>query len=117
MSSRNWAMSSGFQRVGRHARGDWLNTCMASQPRSTARPWALTRPPAVETWAPISKRRSIPAPARAGTGQCPVPAHRELLERTGRAAVWADHVDLDLAVVVRRRCVTQPEARRLVLTR
>jgi hypothetical protein len=42
-------MSSGFQRVGRHMRGDWLNTCMASQPRSTARSCAATKPPAVET--------------------------------------------------------------------
>src|SRR3954447_17938998 len=60
MSSRNSAMSSGFQRVGRQARGDWLNTCIASQPRSTARPWTFTRPPAVETWAPISTATRSP---------------------------------------------------------
>src|SRR5687768_13962629 len=35
-------------------RGDWLNTCIASQPRSTARSYAGTRPPAVDTWAPTS---------------------------------------------------------------
>src|SRR6266540_4989116 len=35
-------------------RGDWLNTCIASQPRSTARSCACTRPPAVDTWAPTS---------------------------------------------------------------
>src|SRR3954452_11651239 len=54
ISSRNSATSSGFQRVGRHMRGDWLKTWIAAQPRSTPRPWAATRPPAVETWAPIS---------------------------------------------------------------
>ena len=51
---RNSATSSGFQRVGRHWRGDWLNTCIASQPRSTARSCASTRPPAVDTCAPTS---------------------------------------------------------------
>src|SRR5687767_7124332 len=50
-------MSSSFQRVGRHMRGDWLNTWIASHPRSTPRSWAFTRPPAVETWAPISTAR------------------------------------------------------------
>src|SRR5215208_5859276 len=60
ISSRKAAMSSSFQRVGRHMRGDWLNTCMASHPRSTARPWAFTRPPAVETWAPISTAARSP---------------------------------------------------------
>ena len=30
-------MSSSFQRVGRHMRGDWLKTWIASQPRSTPR--------------------------------------------------------------------------------
>src|SRR5829696_5074768 len=54
ISSRNSATSSGFQRVGLHMRGDWLNTWIASQPRSTPRRWASTRPPAVETCAPIS---------------------------------------------------------------
>ena len=47
-------MSSSFQRVGRHMRGDWLKIWIASQPRSTPRSCAFTRPPAVETWAPIS---------------------------------------------------------------
>jgi glutamyl/glutaminyl-tRNA synthetase len=47
-------MSSSFQRVGRHWRGDWLKTWMASQPRCTPRSWACTRPPAVDTCAPIS---------------------------------------------------------------
>ena len=47
-------MSSSFQRVGRHWRGDWLKTWIASQPRSTPRSCACTRPPAVETWAPMS---------------------------------------------------------------
>ena len=54
-------MSSSFQRVGRHMRGDWLNTWIASQPRSTPRAWASTRPPAVDTWAPISIETSLPA--------------------------------------------------------
>ena len=54
ISERNSAMSSSFQRVGRHMRGDWLKTCIASQPRSTPRSCAFTSPPAVETWAPIS---------------------------------------------------------------
>ena len=61
--SRNSAMSSGFQRVGRHWRGDWLNTWIASQPRSTPRWCACTSPPAVETWAPMSMRvRFAPSP-------------------------------------------------------
>src|SRR5918992_2272275 len=47
-------MSSSFQRVGRHWRGDWLKTWMAWQPRCTPRSWACTRPPAVDTCAPIS---------------------------------------------------------------
>src|SRR5918995_7183128 len=63
ISSRNPATSSGFQRVGRHWRGDWPHTCIASQPRSTARSCACTRPPAVETWAPMSIRvRFAPSP-------------------------------------------------------
>lgn len=36
-----------------------MNTCMLSHPRSTARPWAATRPPAVETCAPICMRISF----------------------------------------------------------
>ena len=55
--SRNSATSSGFQRVGRHWRGDWLKTWIASQPRSTPRSCACTSPPAVETCAPISIAR------------------------------------------------------------
>src|SRR5215203_3164070 len=47
-------MSFGFQLVGRHWRGDWLKTWIAVQPRSTPRACACTRPPAVDTWAPIS---------------------------------------------------------------
>src|ERR671914_723255 len=63
MSSRKAATSSGFQCVGRHARGDWPQTCIASQPRSAARSCACTRPPAVETWAPMSMRvRFAPSP-------------------------------------------------------
>ncbi len=38
-------MSSSFQRVGFHMRGDWLNTWIASQPISTPRAWAFTSPP------------------------------------------------------------------------
>src|SRR5829696_6869150 len=53
-SSRNWATSFGFQRGGRHIRGDWFDTRIASHPRSTARSCACTRPPAVDTWAPTS---------------------------------------------------------------
>ena len=56
-------MSSSFQRVGRHWRGDWLKTWIASQPRSTPRWCACTSPPAVETWAPMSMRvRFAPSP-------------------------------------------------------
>src|SRR3990170_4610489 len=63
MRSRKAATSSGFQRVGRHCRGDCPHTCIASQPRSTARSCACTRPPAVETWAPMSMRvRFAPSP-------------------------------------------------------
>ena len=47
-------MSGSFHCVGRHIRGDWLNTWIASQPRSTPRSCAFTRPPAVDTWPPIS---------------------------------------------------------------
>ena len=47
-------MSSSFQRVGLHMRGDWLNTWIASQPMSCPRSQAFTSPPAVDTWAPIS---------------------------------------------------------------
>src|SRR5215207_7036996 len=50
-------MSFGFQLVGRHWRGDWLNTWIAWQPRSTPRSCACTRPPAVDTCAPISIER------------------------------------------------------------
>ena len=35
-------------------RGDWLKICTASHSRSTARSTAFGRPPALETWAPIS---------------------------------------------------------------
>src|SRR6201991_1453044 len=63
ISSRNSATSSSFQRVGRHWRGDWLKTWIASQSRSTPRWCACTSPPAVETWAPISMRvRFAPSP-------------------------------------------------------
>ncbi len=47
-------MSSSFQLVGRHMRGDWLKICIASPPISTARPCAFTRPPEVETCPPTS---------------------------------------------------------------
>src|SRR3954470_15578981 len=47
-------MSSGLLLVGRHARGDWLKIWIASDSDSTPRSWALTRPPAVDTWAPNS---------------------------------------------------------------
>src|SRR5918996_990622 len=63
MRSLKAATSSGFQRVGRHALGDWPQICMAAQPRSTARSCACTSPPAVETWAPMSIRvRFAPSP-------------------------------------------------------
>src|SRR3954454_11898937 len=35
-------------------RGDWLKIWIDSDSDSTPRSWALTRPPAVETWAPNS---------------------------------------------------------------
>src|SRR6476659_3745968 len=35
-------------------RGDWLKIWIASDSDSTPRSWALTRPPAVDTWAPNS---------------------------------------------------------------
>src|SRR5918992_245773 len=63
ISSLKAATSSGFQCVGRQVRGDCPQTCIASQPRSTARSCACTRPPAVETWAPMSMRvRFAPSP-------------------------------------------------------
>ena len=37
-----------------HMRGDWLKIWIARQPRSTPRSTAFGRPPAGETWAPIS---------------------------------------------------------------
>ena len=43
ISSRKAATSFGFQEVGRHIRGDWLNTWIAAQPRSTPRVWASTQ--------------------------------------------------------------------------
>ena len=49
MSSLNSATSSGFQLVGRHWRGFWLNTWIDSAPISTPRAWAFARPPAVDT--------------------------------------------------------------------
>src|SRR5947209_50528 len=54
ISARNPSMSARLYSVGRHIRGDWLKTWIASQPISTPRSWALARPPAVDTWPPIS---------------------------------------------------------------
>src|SRR3954471_11708357 len=40
-------------------RGDWLKIWIASDSDSTPRAWALTRPPAVDTWAPNSIARQV----------------------------------------------------------
>ena len=61
MASRKAAKSSSVYRVGRHIRGLWLKIWIASQRVSSARSTALSRPPAVETWAPISIVSSDPA--------------------------------------------------------
>src|SRR4051795_11822181 len=47
-------MSSSLYATGRHMRGDWLKIWIAWDSDSTPRSWALTRPPAVDTWAPNS---------------------------------------------------------------
>src|SRR3954447_24411359 len=52
-------MSSSLYATGRHARGDWLKIWIASDWDSTPRSWALTRPPAVDTWAPNSIARQV----------------------------------------------------------
>ena len=59
MASRNSAKSSAEYRVGRHIRGLWLKIWIASDFDSTPRSTALAKPPAVETWQPISKGRLV----------------------------------------------------------
>src|SRR5215213_9182074 len=61
IASRKAAKSSSEYRVGRHIRGLWLKTWIASQSRSSARSIARKSPPPVETWAPISMVRSAQA--------------------------------------------------------
>ena len=56
--------------VGRHMRGDWLKIWIARQPLSTPRSTAFGRPPAGDTWAPISmlalmRLRFAPSPTGA----------------------------------------------------
>ena len=52
--SRKASKSAAVYSVGRHTRGLWLKICMVSQPIASARSSARTRPPAEETWPPIS---------------------------------------------------------------
>ena len=54
IASRKAAKSSSLYFVGRHIRGLWLKIWIASERVSSARSSTLSRPPAVETWAPIS---------------------------------------------------------------
>src|SRR3954453_18169264 len=74
-------MSSSLYATGRHMRGDWLKIWMDSDSDSTPRSWALTRPPAVDTWAPNSiaaelmRVRFAPSP----TGYLPVGGARTAL--------------------------------------
>src|SRR5262249_52993055 len=58
IASLNAAKSSGPYLVGRHILGLWLKIWIDSQPRSAPRSIALSRPPDVETCAPISMRRA-----------------------------------------------------------
>src|SRR4029077_620691 len=52
--SRKRATDSSACAVGRHIRGLWVKTWMASHPISTPRSTAFQMPPADETWAPMS---------------------------------------------------------------
>src|SRR5438445_6284553 len=54
MRSRNAVKSASVYRVGRQARGLWLKICIVSQPSSSARSSARSRPPADDTCPPIS---------------------------------------------------------------
>ena len=54
IAARKAAKSSSPYAVGLHMRGLWLKIWIASQPFSTPRSIALSRPPAGDTWAPIS---------------------------------------------------------------
>ena len=54
IASLKAAKSSSPYFVGRHMRGLWLKIWIASQPRSSPRSTAFSRPPAVETWAPTN---------------------------------------------------------------
>src|SRR5215212_9703099 len=101
-------------------RGDWLNTCIASQPRSMARSCAATRPPAVDTWAPTSiaadegtfrafpNRRAAHRRREDGTVQLAPRA------RVGRRVRAADRGHRPRALDVRER---RPDPRRAPLAR
>src|SRR3954453_16619036 len=72
-ASRKAAKSSSPYAVGRHMRGDWLKICTASHSRSSPRSTALGRPPALETWAPISMGAAGYCPARMRVRFAPSP--------------------------------------------
>src|ERR687892_2010138 len=72
---------------------------MASQPRSTARSCACTRPPAVETWAPMSLRvRFAPSPTGAlHVGGARTALYNWLLARGGGGTLVLRIEDTDRA--------------------
>src|SRR3954454_22133712 len=67
-SSRKRPSSSSECTAGFHTRGLWGKTCRERQPSSCARPTALCRPPALETWAPNSTARSLSRATRLDSG-------------------------------------------------
>ena len=75
--------------VGRHTRGLWLKICIVSQPSSSARSSARTRPPAVETWAPISICRRVRASVQVRAQPDRLPAHRRRADGTLQLAAGA----------------------------
>ena len=87
IASLNAAKSSGPYLVGRHIRGLWLKIWIASQPSSTPRSIALSSPPAVETWAPISM-----------AAQSTHPRVRFAPSPTGALHIGGAHRSLQLAV-------------------
>src|SRR6478752_2332426 len=60
IASRKAAKSSSTYFVGRHMRGLWLKIWIDSQPRSSPRLIAFTRPPAVDTCAPTNMTSDNP---------------------------------------------------------
>ena len=70
-------------------RGLWLKICIDSAPRSSARSSALTRPPAIETWAPISICRRVCASIQVRAQPDRVPPHRRRADGTLQLAAGA----------------------------